>query len=126
MTRRIARLLCALGAIRWPVAAAAAAQRTPRCRSTKFGISPMLSRGSVPRRARPALRQRGQAHGHERDRQSIFRVNTATGATERVVGPARAWRDLAFAADGTMYWTAIEDGILYARRRTARPQGRRT
>jgi sugar lactone lactonase YvrE len=48
--------------------------------------------------------------------QSIFRVDTATGAVERIVGPPEGMADdLAFAADGTMVWTAIEDGIVYAK-----------
>jgi sugar lactone lactonase YvrE len=47
--------------------------------------------------------------------QSIFRVDTATGAVERVVGPREGMADdLAFHPDGTMVWTAIEDGIVYA------------
>lgn len=47
--------------------------------------------------------------------QSIFRIDTETGAIERVVPPPRGMADdLAFAADGTMVWTAIEDGIVYA------------
>ena len=48
--------------------------------------------------------------------QSIFRVDTESGTVERVVAPPEGMADdLAFAADGTMYWTAIEDGIVYAR-----------
>jgi sugar lactone lactonase YvrE len=48
--------------------------------------------------------------------QSIFRVDTNTGAIERVIAPPEGMADdLAFAADGTMYWTAIEDGIVYAK-----------
>jgi sugar lactone lactonase YvrE len=58
----------------------------------------------------------GRLHATSVIGQSIFRVDTATGATERVVGPPEGMADdLAFAADGTMYWTAIEDGIIYAR-----------
>lgn len=48
--------------------------------------------------------------------QSVFKVDTATGAIERVIGPPEGMADdLAFGPDGTMVWTAIEDGILYAR-----------
>ena len=48
--------------------------------------------------------------------QSVFRVDTATGAVETVVGPREGMADdLAFHPDGTMVWTAIEDGIVYAR-----------
>ncbi len=48
--------------------------------------------------------------------QSIFRVNTATGMLETVVGPPEGMADdLAFAGDGAMVWTAIEDGIVYAK-----------
>jgi sugar lactone lactonase YvrE len=48
--------------------------------------------------------------------QSIFRIDTASGAIQRVIAPPEGMADdLAFAADGTMYWTAIEDGILYAK-----------
>src|SRR5687768_11311195 len=58
----------------------------------------------------------GRLHATSVIGQSIFRVDTASGATERVVGPPEGMGDdLAFAADGTMYWTAIEDGIVYAR-----------
>ncbi len=58
----------------------------------------------------------GRLHATSVIGQSIFRVNTTSGATERVVGPPEGMGDdLAFAADGTMYWTAIEDGIIYAR-----------
>jgi sugar lactone lactonase YvrE len=58
----------------------------------------------------------GQLHATSVIGQSIFRVDTDSGAIERVVAPPEGMADdLAFAADGTMYWTAIEDGIIYAR-----------
>jgi sugar lactone lactonase YvrE len=58
----------------------------------------------------------GRLHATSVIGQSIFRVDTSSGAVERVVGPPEGMGDdLAFAADGTMYWTAIEDGIIYAR-----------
>ncbi len=48
--------------------------------------------------------------------QSIFRVDTQSGAVTRVIGPPEGMADdLAFAADGTLVWTAIEDGIIYAK-----------
>jgi sugar lactone lactonase YvrE len=48
--------------------------------------------------------------------QSRFKVNTKTGQVETVQGPPEGMADdLAFGPDGTVYWTAIEDGILYAR-----------
>jgi sugar lactone lactonase YvrE len=47
--------------------------------------------------------------------QSVFRVDTQTGEIARVVAPPEGMGDdLDFAADGTLYWTAIEDGIIYA------------
>jgi sugar lactone lactonase YvrE len=58
----------------------------------------------------------GRLHATSVIGQTIFRVDTASGAIERVVAPPEGMADdLAFAADGTMYWTAIEDGIIYAR-----------
>jgi sugar lactone lactonase YvrE len=48
--------------------------------------------------------------------QSVFRVDTETGDVETVVGPPQGMADdIAIAADGTLVWTAIEDGIVYAR-----------
>ncbi len=48
--------------------------------------------------------------------QSIFRVDLGSGALERVVAPPEGMADdIAFAPDGTMVWTAIEDGVVYAR-----------
>ncbi len=48
--------------------------------------------------------------------QSIYKVDTATGKVETVIPPRQGMADdLAFGPDGTMVWTAIEDGILYAR-----------
>ena len=48
--------------------------------------------------------------------QSIFTVDPATGGIERVVGPREGMADdIAFGADDTMVWTAIEDGIVYAK-----------
>jgi sugar lactone lactonase YvrE len=47
--------------------------------------------------------------------QSRFKVNTKTGELETVQGPPEGMADdLAFGPDGTVVWTAIEDGILYA------------
>jgi sugar lactone lactonase YvrE len=63
----------------------------------------------------------GRLHATSVIGQSIYRVNTASGSTELVVGPPEGMGDdLAFAADGTMYWTAIEDGIIYARAPTGK------
>lgn len=48
--------------------------------------------------------------------QSLFTVDVDTGAVETFIGPPRGMADdIAIAADGTMVWTAIEDGILYMR-----------
>jgi sugar lactone lactonase YvrE len=48
--------------------------------------------------------------------QSLFTVDVDTGAVETFVGPPEGMADdIAIAADGTMVWTAIEDGILYMR-----------
>lgn len=48
--------------------------------------------------------------------QSVFRVDTVTGAVETVVGPREGMADdLAIHPNGTLVWTAIEDGIVYRR-----------
>ncbi len=48
--------------------------------------------------------------------QSVFTVDTETAEVTTVIAPpAGMGDDIAFAADGTMVWTAIEDGIVYAR-----------
>jgi len=48
--------------------------------------------------------------------QTIFRVDTATGAAEPFVGPREGMADdLAIRPDGTFVWNAIEDGITYMR-----------
>lgn len=47
--------------------------------------------------------------------QSRFKVDTKTGELTTVQGPPEGMADdLAFGPDGTVVWTAIEDGILYA------------
>jgi sugar lactone lactonase YvrE len=48
--------------------------------------------------------------------QSIYTVDVDTGDVSTLIGPPEGMGDdIAFAADGTMVWTAIENGILYAR-----------
>jgi DNA-binding beta-propeller fold protein YncE len=48
--------------------------------------------------------------------QSIFKVDVDTGSVERVIGPPEGMGDdIAIAPDGTLVWTAIEDGIVYAK-----------
>jgi sugar lactone lactonase YvrE len=48
--------------------------------------------------------------------QSIHSVDVDTGSVSTLIGPPDGMGDdIAFAADGTMVWTAIENGILYAR-----------
>jgi sugar lactone lactonase YvrE len=48
--------------------------------------------------------------------QSLFTVDVESGAVELFVGPREGMADdIAIGADGTFVWTAIEDGILYAR-----------
>lgn len=48
--------------------------------------------------------------------QSIFAVDVTTGTVETFVGPREGMADdLAIGPDGTFVWTAIEDGIVYAR-----------
>jgi sugar lactone lactonase YvrE len=82
----------------------------------EYRLEPLLAKGS-PFHGVHGLRfdDQGRLHATSVIGQSIFRVNTATGTVERVVGPREGMADdLAFAADGTMYWTAIEDGIIYA------------
>lgn len=119
MTRLVASLVCALGAIAVAGCGAGSGTTDPTRvpPTTQFGVSPMLARGS-PFHGVHGLRfdNEGRLTATSVIGQSIFRVNTSTGAVERVVGPREGMADdLAFAADGTMYWTAIEDGILYAK-----------
>jgi sugar lactone lactonase YvrE len=53
----------------------------------------------------------GSVVGH-----SIYRVDTATGAVESVVGaPDGMADDLVFLADGTVVWTSIQHGVVRAR-----------
>ena len=48
--------------------------------------------------------------------QSLFRIDIESGAVETFVGPPEGMADdLAIGPDGTFVWTAIEDGIVYAR-----------
>lgn len=48
--------------------------------------------------------------------QSMFTVDVDSGRVETLIGPPEGMGDdLAIAADGTFVWTAIENGILYAR-----------
>jgi sugar lactone lactonase YvrE len=48
--------------------------------------------------------------------QTIYKVDTATGRVTPFIGPRQGMADdLAIAPDGTMVWTAIEDGIVYGR-----------
>ena len=48
--------------------------------------------------------------------QSVFQVSTDDGTVETFVGPREGMADdLAIGPDGTFVWTAIEDGIVYAR-----------
>lgn len=48
--------------------------------------------------------------------QSLFTVDVDSGRVETLIGPPQGMGDdIAIAADGTFVWTAIEDGILYAR-----------
>ncbi|MGD8323933.1 MAG: hypothetical protein PVF50_06160 [Gammaproteobacteria bacterium] len=48
--------------------------------------------------------------------QSIYTVDIDTGTVNTLIEPPDGMGDdIAFAADGTMVWTAIENGILYAR-----------
>lgn len=48
--------------------------------------------------------------------QSLFKVDVDSGGVETFVGPPQGMADdIAIAADGTFVWTAIEDGIVYAR-----------
>ncbi|HEX7081277.1 MAG TPA: PQQ-binding-like beta-propeller repeat protein [Gammaproteobacteria bacterium] len=47
--------------------------------------------------------------------QSIFTVAVDDGTIEPVVGPRQGMADdIAIAPDGTLVWTAIEDGVVYA------------
>ena len=82
-----------------------------------YRIEPLLPKGS-PFHGVHGLRfdDHGLLYATSVIGQSIFQVNTATGAITRFVGPPEGMADdLAFAADGTLVWTAIEDGIIYAK-----------
>ncbi|MBN1237842.1 MAG: SMP-30/gluconolactonase/LRE family protein [Gammaproteobacteria bacterium] len=58
----------------------------------------------------------GRLHAASVIGQSIFTVDVDTGAVERLIGPPEGMADdIAFAADGTMVWSAIEDGVLYVK-----------
>ncbi len=49
--------------------------------------------------------------------QRVYRVDTATGHAEAVVDPPHGMADdLVFLDDGTLVWTAIVQGIVYARK----------
>jgi sugar lactone lactonase YvrE len=53
--------------------------------------------------------------------QSVYRVDTRSGAVETVVGPPQGMADdIVFLADGTMVWTAISQGVV----RSRTPDGR--
>jgi sugar lactone lactonase YvrE len=48
--------------------------------------------------------------------QSVYRVDTRSGAAERIVGPPQGMADdLVFLADGSMVWTAISQGVVRLR-----------
>lgn len=48
--------------------------------------------------------------------QSIFTVDVDTGEVERLIAPPEGMADdIAISPDGTLFWTAIEDGIVYKR-----------
>jgi sugar lactone lactonase YvrE len=90
---------------------------SPTPSTVSYRVEPLLPKGS-PFHGVHGLRfdDQGRLYASSVIGQSIFRVDIATGAIERVVGPPEGMGDdLAFAADGTMVWTAIEDGIIYAR-----------
>ncbi|HEX4504576.1 MAG TPA: hypothetical protein VH722_02505 [Alphaproteobacteria bacterium] len=49
-------------------------------------------------------------------KQSIYRVDPATGAVSLAVGPPHGDADdVAFAPDGTLYWTAPDSGTVFAK-----------
>lgn len=49
--------------------------------------------------------------------QRIYRVDTGTGQVDVIVDPPQGMADdLVFLEDGTLVWTAIEQGIVYARK----------
>ncbi len=53
----------------------------------------------------------GSVYGH-----SVYRVDVASGAITTFVGPKKgAADDVAFAPDGTVVWTNISEGVVYAR-----------
>jgi sugar lactone lactonase YvrE len=53
----------------------------------------------------------GSVYGH-----SVYRIDVASGAITTFVGPKQgAADDVAFAPDGTVVWTNISEGVVYAR-----------
>jgi sugar lactone lactonase YvrE len=85
--------------------------------TSAYRVEPLLPRGS-PFHGVHGLRfdDEGRLYATSVIGQSIFRLDPATGAIARFVGPPEGMADdLAFAADGTLVWTAIEDGIIYAK-----------
>ena len=82
-----------------------------------YRVEPLLAKGS-PFHGVHGLRFDDQGHLYATSviGQSIFRVDTATGEVTRFIPPPEGMADdLAFAADGTLVWTAIEDGVIYAK-----------
>ena len=55
--------------------------------------------------------------------QSLYSVNPKTGQWRQVIGPPQGMADdLAFGPDGSLYWTAISQGIVYVQRPGGQPQ----
>jgi sugar lactone lactonase YvrE len=84
---------------------------------TRYDMRPLLPAGS-PFHGVHGLRfdANDRLHAVSVIGQSIFTVGVDNGDVELLIGPREGMADdLAFAADGTMVWTAIEDGIVYAK-----------
>jgi sugar lactone lactonase YvrE len=89
----------------------------PAQRAAAQSLEPLLPPGS-PFHGVHGLRFDGQGELYATSviGQSIFKVNVDTGEIERVIGPPEGMGDdIAIAPDGTLFWTAIEDGIVYTR-----------
>ena len=87
----------------------------PRAVAQADSLQPLLPPGS-PFHGVHGLRfdNQGDLYATSVIGQSIFKVDIDSREIERVVGPREGMADdIAIAPDGTLFWTAIEDGIVY-------------
>ena len=125
MRRRVGILACA-AAVLWPAAISLAASKLPL--PSRDVPSPMTrARYVVEAIGKPsamhgihglAIGPDGALYAGSLTGASIYRVDVTSGATTTFLGPPRgAADDLAFAADGTVVWTGLGNGTVFARGR---------